>query len=154
MIVTDFAKRGQRIVLHAGGRYLARFEGRPRPLPKMRRSRSAPVLLVAAFALAVAAGLLARGGDWFGSLERSSIDTRFAIGHPAVDATKDIVIVNRSATTERFQSPRIPRRYQARMIDLLRRGGAAVIAYDLSSSAPRRTPTTGRCSTRCSATRA
>jgi adenylate cyclase len=102
----------------------------------MRRSRSLP-LLVAAFALALVAGLLARGGDWLGSLERSSIDTRFSIGHPQVGAAKDIVIVAVDhRTSERFQSPRIPRRYQAQMIDLLHKGGAAVIAYDLEFVGP------------------
>jgi adenylate cyclase len=90
------------------------------------------VLLAAVWALAAGVALVARGDRWLEPLERSFLDSRFAIVRPEADHVRDVVVVAiDQRTTRALGEPRLPRRYHARAIDLLERYGARVVAYDL-----------------------
>jgi CHASE2 domain-containing sensor protein len=92
-----------------------------------------PLRLVLLGLVAVAAaliGLLAYSGRALDSLELSTIDTRFSI-HGAQGAPSDIVIVGVDSATEQAFGPRVPRRFDAAVIDRLRLAGARAIGVDL-----------------------
>lgn len=103
--------------------------GPTRALIASRRRRAAALLAVAAVAL------LAGYGTWHSSfgaqLELNTVDARFTLRGPQAPP-KSVVVVGIDANTiARLVRPPLPRRYDAAMIDLLRRDGARVIAYDL-----------------------
>ncbi|HUB75811.1 MAG TPA: CHASE2 domain-containing protein, partial [Solirubrobacteraceae bacterium] len=82
----------------------------------------------------VAVAILAGYGTWHSSfgqhLEDNSIDARFSVRGTQRPSSRVVVVGIDARTVEATQWP-LDRRYDARMIDLLRRDGARVIAYDL-----------------------
>jgi CHASE2 domain-containing sensor protein len=90
--------------------------------------RAAALLAVAGVAL------LAGYGTWHSSfgrgLELSTVDARFSLRGTERASSRVVLVAIDGPTVEATQWP-LDRRYDARMIDILRRDGARVIAYDL-----------------------
>lgn len=89
------------------------------------------VLLVLAGLGAAGLGLVGSGTHVLRRPELATVDARFAVRgkqHPP----RDVVVVGLDAQSldDLDRRPPIPRRLHARMIDILRRDGAKVIAYD------------------------
>ncbi len=88
--------------------------------------------LLAAVAIVTAAvGLLLQSADTLRRPELASVDARFHVR--GTQRASDVVVVGVDKQTLddlRVQGQLVARRYQARMIDTLRRAGAKVIAYD------------------------
>jgi len=99
-----------------------------------RRRTGAALVLVAL--LALAAGY----GSWhstFGQqLEYNTIAARFSLRGHERPSSRVIVVGIDPTTVAQLGRPPLPRRYDAQMIDRLRRAGAAVIAYDLIFDGP------------------
>lgn len=97
--------------------------------PGHLRLRAGLLLAVAAVAAAAAVGAEAIGA--FAPLEQGSINARFAL-RGAKPAPPGIVIVALDARSLKLlgMRPPLPRALHARMIELLHRDGARVIAYD------------------------
>jgi adenylate cyclase len=121
----------------------SRRKGRVAP----RRSRGEQRLRAALF-VAVGLGmtgivLVAFGAGLLKAFELSTVDARFSV-RGEQPTPKDVVVVGVDATTfselrypngNQVQWP-YPRRLHARMIDLLKRDGARVIAYDIQFTEP------------------
>ena len=88
------------------------------------------LVLVAAAAVSIALG--ARAIDALQPLELDSVDARFAI-RGTEEPPRDVVLVafdTASLGELGLRPPIVPRRVHARLIDTIRRGAPAVIAYD------------------------
>ncbi|HUB35220.1 MAG TPA: adenylate/guanylate cyclase domain-containing protein [Solirubrobacteraceae bacterium] len=110
----------------------------------MRRAawRRKTTLLVGVAVLAAAAGVAAYGTHLLKKPELQSIDARFSI-RGARPAPKDIVLVQIDDATfqellkDHYESEfPFPRRYDAKVIDRLREGGAKTIALDIEFTHP------------------
>jgi adenylate cyclase len=110
----------------------------------VRRSawRRKTTLLVGVAVLAAGVGVLAYGTNLLRKPELQSIDARFSI-RGAQPAPKDIVLVQidnatfQQLTKEHLHSEfPFPRRYDAEVIDRLRKGGAKTIALDIEFTHP------------------
>jgi HD-GYP domain-containing protein (c-di-GMP phosphodiesterase class II) len=102
--------------------------------PRGNRRRVRPVAVAALIAVSLTAGAQLTG--MLGSLERTSVTTRFALRH--VEAPSGIVIVKIDDTTFgdlRRRWP-FPRSLHARVIDRLHAAGAKAIAYDVQFTEP------------------
>ncbi len=109
---------------------------------RTRRERRKTAALLAVAALAVGVGVLAYASHLLRDTELQTIDARFSI-RGAQPAPSDIVLVEiDNATFQELTRLHLhsefpfPRRYDARVIDRLRRGGARTIAMDLEFSHP------------------
>ncbi len=83
----------------------------------------------------VAVALLAGYGTWHSGLGRklelNTLDARFSLRGSQRPSARVVVVGIDPQTVSRLGRPPLPRTDAARMIDLLRRDGATVIAYDL-----------------------
>lgn len=96
-----------------------------------RRGRRRTLLLLGVAAAAAGLGLLGDATPLMRRPELASVDARFHL-RGTRPAPKDVVVVGLDDATLHALKvrPPIPRRYQARVVDRLRRAGAKVIAID------------------------
>jgi CHASE2 domain-containing sensor protein len=87
--------------------------------------------LVAVVAVALAAGYATWHSTFGRELEYSSIDARFSVRGRVAPSPRVVVVGIDEPTIEGGMGWPVERRYDAQMIDKLRRDGARVIAYDL-----------------------
>ena len=103
--------------------------------PQVRRARRIGLLAVALICAGL--GVLAYSTDALRSLDLSTVDTRFSIrgAEPRPDDIVFVKVDDKTFSDLDEQWP-FPRSLHARVIDRLREGGAAAIAYDVQFTEP------------------
>jgi adenylate cyclase len=109
----------------------------PEEMRRTRGPRFGPIAFLACALIAVALGVATNATDTLGELEKDSVDARYRLRGEHGEARRiALVHVDDVTFDELDEQWPFPRSLHARVIDRLRRAGAATIAYDVQFTEP------------------